>query len=45
MHVEMANKEDPDETASSERCLCRPFMEQTSVQNFLTFPIVIYSLP
>ena len=46
MLVRIANREDPDKTASSEagsglHCLSRPFWQATSVQKFRIFTVVI----
>ena len=48
MLVGIANREDPDQTASSIRksdldlhCLSRPFWQPTSAGNFRTFVVVI----
>ena len=44
MLVRMANREDPDQTASSDLglpCLFRPFWQATSVRNFIMFTVVV----
>ena len=49
LHVSIANREDPNQTASPEKqsdlglpCLLRPFWQATSVQNFRTFTVVFF---
>ena len=45
MFVRIANREDPDQTASSEavrsglHCLSRPSWQATSIRNFRTFTV------
>ena len=47
--VRIANREDPDQTASKESdpglcCLSRPFSQVTSFQNFRTFSLRCYQI-
>ena len=46
MLVRITNRENPDQTASSEEdlglhCLSWPFWQATSVQNFITFTVTV----
>ena len=43
MIIKIANRENPDQTSSSEAglyCLSRPFLKETSGRNFNTFTIL-----
>ena len=47
MLVRITNREDPDQTASSDLglpCLSRPFWQATSVRNFRTFTASFFEL-
>ena len=45
VHVRISNRENPDQTASSDldlHCLHRPFWQSTSVLNFKAFPVMTH---
>ena len=48
MLARLANREDPDQTASSEilglSCLSRPFWQATAFQNFRTFTVMFHCM-